>query len=162
MYKRQVEAGSLSAGVAALRGGRTPGAAVAGIDGGMAKVTGRLVTSLREAGVTVLRGVRVAALSRVGGDGRWWAQISDRDDEVVRGLDVDRVVLAVDGVTAWHLLAPMSQDALDPAAGPQPGERIALATPVVEAPGLDDEGHQSDPLAGLGACLLYTSPSPRD
>lgn len=138
LLRAAVDAGSLSAGVAALRGGVTPGAAVAGIDGGMAKVTGRLVTSLREAGVTVLRGVRVAALSRMGEDGRWWAQISDRDDEVVRGLDVDRVVLAVDGVTAWHLLAPLNQDVLDPAAGPQLGEGIALAVLVVEAPGLDD------------------------
>lgn len=137
LLRAAVEAGSLAAGVAALRGGRTPGAAVAGVDGGMAKVTGRLVTTLREAGVTVLRGVRVAALSRMGEDGRWWAQISDRDDEVVRGLDVDRVVLAVDGVTAWDLLAPLSQGALDPDAGPQLGEGIALATLVVEAPGLD-------------------------
>ena len=132
-----VEQGSLARGVAALRGGQTPGAAVAGVDGGMAKVTGRLVQTLREDGVTVLRGVRVAALSRLGADGRWWAQISDRDEEVVRGLEADRVVLAVDGVAAWELLAPVSGDAVDPDAGPALGEGVALATLVVEAPGMD-------------------------
>lgn len=132
-----VAAGSLSRGVAALRGGSTPGAAVAGVDGGLAKITGRLVSALREADVPVLRGVRVAALSRVPGTDRWWAQISDRDEEVVRGLDVDRVVLAVDGAAAWELVAPLTHGVLDPDAGPGLGEGIALATLVVEAPGLD-------------------------
>ena len=93
-----MEHGGLAAGVAALRSTGTPGSLVAGLDGGMVRLTGRLVEALREDGATVLRGVRVAALSRVPATGGWWAQISDRDDEVVRGLDVDRVVLAVDGV----------------------------------------------------------------
>ncbi|MEW1965107.1 FAD-dependent oxidoreductase [Micrococcus sp. NPDC078436] len=130
-----VAQGGLAAGVAALRGGATPGAAVAGLEGGMNRLTTRLVESLREDGVTVLRGVRVAALSRVG-EG-WWAQISDRDDEVVRGLDVDRVVLAVDGSTAWDLLSPLSHGVLGEADGPALSDGVALATFVVDAPGLD-------------------------
>ncbi|MCJ2194282.1 FAD-dependent oxidoreductase [Kaistella montana] len=145
-----VEHGGLAAGVAALRSTGTPGSLVAGLDGGMVRLTGRLVDALREDGATVLRGVRVAALSRVPATGGWWAQISDRDDEVVRGLDVDRVVLAVDGVTAWDLLAPLSADALDPDAGPALGEGIALATLVVEAAGLDDAPRGTGVLVGAG------------
>ncbi|MDY6054565.1 protoporphyrinogen/coproporphyrinogen oxidase [Micrococcus sp.] len=146
-----VEHGSLAAGVAALRGSGTPGAAVAGIDGGISRLTGRLVETLREDGVTVLRGVQVAALSRVGATGGWWAQISDRDEEVVRGLEVDRVVLAVDGPEAWSLLAPLSHGALDPEAGPRLTEGIALATLVVEAPGLDDAPRGTGVLVAPGA-----------
>lgn len=145
-----VEHGGLAAGVAVLRSTGTPGSLVAGLDGGMVRLTGRLVDALREDGATVLRGVRVAALSRVPATGGWWAQISDRDDEVVRGLDVDRVVLAVDGVTAWDLLAPLSADALDPDAGPALGEGIALATLVVEAAGLDDAPRGTGVLVGAG------------
>lgn len=145
-----VEHGGLAAGVAALRSTGTPGSLVAGLDGGMVRLTGRLVDALREDGATVLRGVRVAALSRVPATGGWWAQISDRDDEVVRGLDVDRVVLAVDGVTAWDLLAPLSAEALDPDAGPALGEGIALATLVVEAAGLDDAPRGTGVLVGAG------------
>ena len=145
-----VEHGGLAAGVAALRSTGTPGSLVAGLDGGMVRLTGRLVEALREDGATVLRGVRVAALSRVPATGGWWAQISDRDDEVVRGLDVDRVVLAVDGVTAWDLLAPLSAEALDPDAGPALGEGIALATLVVEAAGLDDAPRGTGVLVGAG------------
>lgn len=133
-----VEHGGLARGVAALRGGATPGAAVAGLEGGMNRLTTRLVETLREDGVTVLRGVRVAALSRMGESGRWWAQISDRDEEVVRGLDVERVVLAVDGVTAWDLLAPLSDGVLAEDAGPGLTDGIALTTLVVDAPGLDE------------------------
>lgn len=145
-----VDHGGLAAGVAALRGAASPGALVAGVDGGMSRVTGRLVEALREDGATVLRGVRVAALSRVPDTGGWWAQISDRDDEVVRGLDVDRVVLAVDGATAWDLLAPLSGGVLDPDAGPALGDGIALATLVVEAPGLDDAPRGTGVLVGAG------------
>lgn len=145
-----VEHGGLAAGVAALRGSSTPGSLVAGVDGGMSRVTGRLVDALREAGATVLRGVRVAALSRVPATGGWWAQISDRDDEVVRGLDVDRVVLAVDGATAWDLLAPLSGGDLDPDAGPALGDGVALTTLVVEAPGLDAAPRGTGVLVGAG------------
>lgn len=132
-----VEQGSLSAGVAALRGQHTPGSLVAGLDGGMNILTSRLVARLREAGVTVLRGVRVAALKHFADRGQWWAQISDRNEEVLRGLEADRVVLAVDGPHAWELLAPASHGALDPEDGPRPADGVALVTLVVDAAGLD-------------------------
>lgn len=143
--------GGLAAGVAALRGGSTPGAAVASLDGGMHRLTDRLVEALREDGVTVLRGVRVAALSRVGATGGWWAQISDRDEEVVRGLDVDRVVLAVDGAAAWDLLAPLSDGALDPEAGPALSDGVALVTLVVDEPALNAPPRGTGVLVSPGA-----------
>ncbi|XNZ01461.1 protoporphyrinogen/coproporphyrinogen oxidase [Micrococcus luteus] len=132
-----VEQGSLSAGVAALRGQHTPGSLVAGLDGGMNILTARLVSRLRDTGVTVLRGVRVAALKHFADRGQWWAQISDRNEEVLRGLEADRVVLAVDGPNAWQLLAPASHGALDPDDGPHLADGVALVTLVVDAAGLD-------------------------
>ena len=132
-----VEQGSLSAGVAALRGQHTPGSLVAGLDGGMNILTTRLIARLRDTGVTVLRGVRVAALKHFDERGQWWAQISDRNEEVLRGLEADRIVLAVDGPNAWELLAPASDGALDPDDGPHPADGVALVTLVVDAEGLD-------------------------
>lgn len=132
-----LEVGGLSAGVAALRGQHTPGALVAGLDGGMNILTARLIDRLRDTGVTVLRGVRVAALKHFAERGQWWAQISDRNEEVLRGLEADRVVLAVDGPNAWELLAPASHGALDPDAGPHLSDGVALVTLVVDAEGLD-------------------------
>ena len=137
LVEAMVEHGSLSAGVAALRAAHAPGSAVAGLDGGMNRLTQALLSALSEAGASVLRGVRVAALKRLSDAGGWWAQISDRDEEVVRGLDVDRVVLAVDGAAAWDLLAPASGGDLEQDDAPALSEGVALVTLVVDHAGLD-------------------------
>ncbi|MDO5634832.1 MAG: FAD-dependent oxidoreductase [Micrococcus sp.] len=141
--------GGLAAGVAAQRAQHAPGSAVAGLDGGMHRLTDRLLELLRDADVTVLRGVRVAALKRLP-EGGWWAQISDRDDEVVRGIDAERVVLAVDGVSAWSLLAPASRGALAEDAGPAHSAGVALVTLVVDHPELDAAPRGSGVLVAEG------------
>ena len=86
-----VEHGGLAAGVAALRSTGTPGSLVAGLDGGMVRLTGRLVEALRERrpppaevlvedeDATTLTGVLVnAAQTGKIGDGKVWVSSVDQ------------------------------------------------------------------------------------
>jgi oxygen-dependent protoporphyrinogen oxidase len=123
-------AGSLSGGVAELRGAAAgpPGATVAGIDGGMARLTDALLREVRAAGGEVLCGTTVTDLRR--SEDGWTVTSTDRAG--ARSVTVPTVVLAVPPSTADTLLRPASDDVLThPAA--RRSAAVSLATLVVRS-----------------------------
>jgi oxygen-dependent protoporphyrinogen oxidase len=96
------EAGSVSAGVAALRGraGPSAGAAVQGVLGGMARVSGALVEAIGGAGGVVSCAAPVTDLRPAQGGG-WTATIGGPQP---RRIDADQVVVAVPAGAADRLL----------------------------------------------------------
>lgn len=151
--------GSLSGAVAELRGGRTvaPGGAVAGIDGGMARLVDALVARLEELGVRLHTDVAVDAL-RADGDG-WRVLTGDAADdaETAGAVDpgtratpdaetvpdeadtddafrADAVVVATTEAEARRLLAPVVPT-LDTETAPSPV--VEIVTLVVADPALD-------------------------
>lgn len=123
---------SLARGVAALRASAPAGAAVAGLAGGMHRLTSALVAELAAAGVGLHTGSRVAALRPAAGHGGWDVLVDGHASPEA----ADRLVVATPGAAAVDLLAPLVPEAaaLRPAGGPG----IALATLVVDQPELDD------------------------
>ncbi len=131
LLAKMVEQGSLSAAVYAQRlaAGQSragkPGSAVAGLAGGMNRLTAALVDGLRDRGVELRLGAAVRALEvgeahRVHTDGAT--------------LSADRLVLATDGPIAVDLLAD-----IDPSFAsyrPDPGAGVALVSLVVDHPEL--------------------------
>jgi len=127
--------GSLSGAVRSLRssaGSRSgrragpqarPGAAVAGVDGGMHRLVTALVDDLRRLGASVRLGQRASGVEQVAGG--WRVRLDGGSTE--RAPDV---VLAVPG--------PVARRLLDPGAAALPaGPVVALVTLVLDAPELD-------------------------
>lgn len=116
--------GSLAGAVAVVRGDRdpkAPGAAVAGIDGGMRRLVERLVARLEELGATIRIGVPVAELGRHHGE---WRVTTVADS--ARGTDT---VIDSDA---------LDSDALDSDGVSSRGERILRPDAVIVATGESD------------------------
>ncbi len=139
-------AGSLSGAVAELTGGseRAPGAAVQGLEGGMAGLVDALVARIELLGSEVRTAAPVEALYR-DGDG-WTVRVAESAPaEVADGAGpgggpaepelFDAVILAADEATARRLLAPHVPALAAVAAGSSP--RIEIVTLVLDAPVLD-------------------------
>ena len=140
--------GSLSGAVAEITGGtgRAPGAAVQGLDGGMAGLVDALVARIELLGSEVRTATPVARLDR---DGDRWivravepeatgeqgekAPLADGADGIPESFDA--VILAVDEGAARRLLAPHVPELAEVAAAPSP--RIEIVTLVLDAPALD-------------------------
>ncbi|WP_236602445.1 protoporphyrinogen/coproporphyrinogen oxidase [Microbacterium sp. 8M] len=143
-------AGSLSGAVAELTGGsgRAPGAAVQGIDGGMAGLVDALIARIELLGSELRTAAPVERLDR---DGEGWCvhldpsatpieNDDDRDDARSNAgseepARFDAVIVAADEATARRLLAPHVPELASVAAGSSP--RIEIVTLVLDAPELD-------------------------
>ncbi|MFD1214940.1 protoporphyrinogen/coproporphyrinogen oxidase, partial [Arthrobacter sp. GCM10027362] len=101
--------------------------AVAGISGGAGLLVERLVQDLKDRGVRLLTGAKVAGVER---NGAGW-----QVDSAAGGFSAAGLVVATDGVSAVRLLAG-SLPGLE-AAEPAPGPAVALVTLVVDMPELD-------------------------
>lgn len=161
------QTGSLLSAVGALQqerraGGKAPGSAVQGIDGGVSRLVDALVADLSERGVTLRTGSPVAALER---EGEAWrivveGAVADQDvavepDDGPAGEDAmqdgaadepradapaedagfDHVLVAAEEDVARRLLAPHAPG-LD-AEPERPGPVVAVVTLVVTSPELD-------------------------
>nr|MBS1899843.1 FAD-dependent oxidoreductase [Actinomycetota bacterium] len=135
--------GSLSGAVAEITGGagRAPGAAVQGLDGGMAGLVDALVARIELLGSEVRTATPIERLDR---DGERWivravesGEPGEQGEEVADGIpeSFDAVILAVDEGTARRLLAPHVPELAEVAAASSP--RIEILTLVLDAPVLD-------------------------
>ncbi|MCQ1952744.1 protoporphyrinogen oxidase [Arthrobacter sp. zg-Y238] len=120
--------GSLGAAVGAMRAAAPAGSAVAGLDGGMGRLTEALVSDLETSGARLRSGIRAESLTR-GAEG-WRIRCSGGQE-----LAADAVVVAAEGPAAVDLLATALPEVAD--YRPQPGPGVALATLVVDLPELD-------------------------
>ena len=135
--------GSLSGAVAEITGGagRAPGAAVQGLDGGMAGLVDALVARIELLGSEVRTATPIERLDRDGE--RWIVRVvesgepGEQGEEVADGIpeSFDAVILAVDEGTARRLLAPHVPELAEVAAASSP--RIEILTLVLDAPVLD-------------------------
>lgn len=152
-----LEHGSLAKAVAAMRAAAPAGSAVAGINGGMNRLTTALVADLRARGVSLQPNRDVIALHHDGpADAPWRIELAARAAaEPAPGekhhkaertgrtaamaavaLTGARLVLALDGPGAVDLLGPL--DAGFAAHRPARGTGVSLVTLVVDRPELDD------------------------
>ncbi|UWX96363.1 protoporphyrinogen oxidase [Arthrobacter zhaoxinii] len=120
--------GSLAAAVGALRAAAPAGSAVAGLDGGMGRLTEALVSDLETSGALLRTGIRAESLARDAED--WRIRCSDGQE-----LAADAVVVAAEGPAAVDLIATALPEVS--AYRPQPGPGVALVTLVVDLPELD-------------------------
>ena len=123
--------GSLAAAVGAMRASAPAGSAVAGLDGGMGRLTEALVADLRASGARLLTGVRAESLVR--GTDRW--QVRHADAAGTETIEADAVVVAADGPAAVDLMSTALPELAD--YRPQPGPGVALVTLVLDLPELD-------------------------
>lgn len=119
--------GSLAAAVGSLRASAPAGSAVAGLAGGMGRLSRALEADLRERGVLLETGTPVDAVERAGSG--WTVTAAGRT------FTADAVVVATDGPAAVDLLAGTVPELA--AARPGPGPGVALVTLVVDQPDLD-------------------------
>lgn len=140
-----VASGGLLALAASRRAAAPAGAAVLGLDGGVATLTEALAEDARRLGVAVRTGVRVTAVRPASAG---W--------EVETGVDaapisVDEVVIAVPPIAAAHIA---------PGLAPEGGStgRAVLVTLVLDAPDLDDAPRGNGVLAlpGLARAKALT------
>ncbi|WP_296665108.1 FAD-dependent oxidoreductase [Demequina sp.] len=115
------DAGSLIALAERRRRLAPAGSAVLGIRGGMWRLTEALAAEVRGAGVLLVAGTRAATAERV--DGAWRVHAGGGT------LVADTLVLAVPQAEARRLVPALPE--------PPAERRVALATLVLEAPGLD-------------------------
>ncbi|MCC3300075.1 protoporphyrinogen oxidase [Arthrobacter sp. zg-Y895] len=120
--------GSLGAAVGAMRSAAPAGSAVAGLDGGMGRLTEALVADLETSGASLRSGVRAESLA--GGAEGWRIRCSGGQE-----LAADAVVVAAEGPSAVDLLSTALPEVA--AYRPQPGPGVALVTLVVDLPELD-------------------------
>lgn len=123
LLESAVDRGSLTRAVAATRA-RRPGAAVASLVGGMNILTQALATR-----VSGRLNTAVTALERTE---TGWRVHTDSDV-----VEARRLVMATDGPTAWRLLSPVSDGALDPHDAPEQGSGVALVTLILDHPELN-------------------------
>jgi len=133
--------GSLQAAVGAMRKAAPAGSAVAGIDGGMGRLTEALLADLAQRGVSVRTKARVSAVSKH--DGVW------RVESGAGTFQAQGLVVAADGGSAVDLLAP----GLPGFEGlrPEPGPAVALVTLVLDEPELDAHPRGTGLLVAAGA-----------
>jgi oxygen-dependent protoporphyrinogen oxidase len=143
------EAGSLAKGVARLRGraGAPAGAAVEGIVGGMARLTGALVDAVGEAGGQVNCHAPVTDLRRAA-DGGWVVTVGG---PLPCRIGADRVVVAVPAGAADGLLR-VATGGTTGHPDPTSSTTVVVVTLVVCSPALDG--------APRGTGMLVASRSP--
>jgi oxygen-dependent protoporphyrinogen oxidase len=142
-YERE---GSLERGAAALRrASGVPGAAVAGLVGGMTTLVAALAADLARTGVRIRSGTQVQGAERQG--------IGWQVHTVHGALPADELVVAVDAHEAARLLAALPSVA-SPLTSITPGD-VAVVAMLVDDPRLDD-----DPL-GSGALVAQPHPTLR-
>ena len=132
-------AGSLAGAVTSIRGSAPPaGSAVAGLVGGMGRLTEALVTALHAAGGELRCGVAVRSVVRSRArDGARWAVTVDSGSRPARGeeLAAPQVVLATPAAVTARLLGAATDGAL--ALPVAPVTAVVLATLVLDEPALD-------------------------
>lgn len=122
--------GSLSGAVTELRAGQTatPGAAVAGVEGGLGRIVSALAERLSDLGVEIRLGAAVTAVRTEGS--RWAIALGGGEKGDGEEIDADAVFVALPEAAARALLAPVV-----------PGlAREGEAAPVVEVVTLVVEG----------------------
>lgn len=125
--------GSLAAAAAATRAAAPAGSVVAGLVGGMHRMVTALADDVVRLGGEVRTSSPVAQLART--EHGWRLGVDGRPERPTP-LQVDEVVLALPGPDVGRLVAPDLPDLLAGPA-PRPGQRIVLATLVVDVPALD-------------------------
>lgn len=130
--------GSLAAAVRDLRGtAARPGAAVAGLRGGLYGLVVALQRAVTAGGGRISTSTRVSELTRLP-DGGWTARTS------AGTLEADRIVLATEGPTAHRLLGTVPAGATDTT-------DVVLVTLVVDCPTLDTHPRGTGVLVSRGA-----------
>jgi oxygen-dependent protoporphyrinogen oxidase len=142
--------GGLAAAAASLRrAAGVPGAAVAGLVGGMTVLVDALAADLYRRGVEVVLGASAHDVRRAGGG--WRVRLADRQ------VEADEVLLATDATTAAGLLAGETRKTGETdvavALGRVEAGDVAVVALVVDDPRLD-----ADP---LGSGALVAQPHPR-
>lgn len=133
--------GSLAGAVAFIRGDRdpkAPGAAVAGIDGGMYRLVESLAARLEEIGVDIRTETPVATLARGEGDS-WVIELDSTIDEIAdedSTLHADAVIVATGEDDARYLLAD-AVPALAATATSGSHPRVDVVTLVLDSAALD-------------------------
>ena len=84
--------------------------------------------------------------------GSWWAPAPEAGAEVVAAPWVSEAVALISGV---ELLATLDIEALEKGVLVDLGVQVEVGVSV-------DVGVTVEDVVGVGVCLLYTSPSPRD
>lgn len=135
------QTGSLAAGAARLRAASgVPGAAIAGLRGGMSTLVTALADDVAARGGRIRTGAQVVAVDPH--DGQWRVRTSDEE------LLVDDLVMAVDAPTATRLLAAVPTVAH--ALGAIGVGDVAVVALVVDSTALDDDPVGSGVLVGPG------------
>lgn len=128
--------GSLAAASAAQRATSPAGSQVAGIEGGMNRLSEALVDELLNLRVRLVSGFDTIAVDRDPSDGRWTAiQRQPHSGERAAVISADLLVVATDAQTAVRLLGPYLPASALPAV--KPGPEVALVSLVLDAPALD-------------------------
>ncbi|THJ66096.1 protoporphyrinogen oxidase [Arthrobacter echini] len=123
--------GSLGAAAGALRAAAPAGAAVGGLEGGIAQLRDRLVAELRTDGADLRTREQVTGLAR---SSTGWL-VTTEHSGLTRRLPADGVVVATEGRAAVELLAPVLPALSGERPDPVPG--VALVTLIVDIPELD-------------------------
>ncbi|MDY0908320.1 protoporphyrinogen/coproporphyrinogen oxidase [Microbacterium sp. CFBP9034] len=128
--------GSLGGAVADLRVGRSPGATVESLRGGMPRLIDALRERLDGLGAELVSGAHVTAIAR-GADGRWTVELENPDamPDAAAVEPADIVFVATDQSAAVRLLSPHADGHLEGMADAAPLREIV--TLVVDEPALD-------------------------
>lgn len=130
------EHGSLCAAAGHLRANSPAGANVASLDGGMNQLSERLVRDCEARGVKVVSNYDVIALDRDPRRNGWMViQRQPSNGEKTAVARGELLVMAAEGPTTVRLMGSHLPDFQR--YSPQSGPRVALATLVVDCPGLD-------------------------
>lgn len=134
--------GSLARAAGSLRAAAAAGSSVAGLVGGMGRLTDALVADVRKSGVTLRTGTAAESVSR-SAEGGWTVRFDGA------ALEVGTLVVATDGVSAVELLKEAVPDMAH--ITPTPGPGVALVTLVVDMPELDSRPRGNGVLVADGA-----------
>lgn len=116
--------GSLSSAVLRLRASAPAGSAVAGVEGGVHRIAEALAADLVRFGAEVRTGTTVTSVDhRPGG---WRVRAGDE------AMDVARVVVATDALTARALLRPILSDAIGPEEGWPAGRSSTVVSLAID------------------------------
>lgn len=127
--------GSLAAASAAMRAASPAGSQVAGIDGGMNRLSEALVDELLRLKVRLVGGFDTIAIDRDPVKGGWTAIQRQPENGERAAMYGEMLVVATDAQTAVRLLGPhLPASALPPV---KPGPEVALVSLVLDAPALD-------------------------